>query len=177
MKNIFIKISTLCALFVTVAASCKKNDNDTPAPTAYYQSGDQMARPAINTVFVGTADKDNFNNTIPSAMGAAFKAKFKTQLLALNPGYTTNLLGLNADDFTGVLSTDVLNVSTTAPTSFYDGTNVLTGRALADDVIDVELILIFGGPDAKSNPTLTSDHVDGNDKVFLTTFPYLASPW
>ena len=173
----FIKISTLCALLITVAASCKKNDNDTPAPVAYYQSGDQMARPAINTVFVGTTDKDNFNNTTPSAMRAAFKSKFKMQLLALNPGYTTNLLGLNADDFTGVLATDVLNVSTTAPTSFYDGTNVLTGRALADDVIDVELILIFGGPDAKSNPSLTSDHVDGNDKAFLSTFPYLASPW
>jgi hypothetical protein len=27
-----------------------------------------------------------------------------------------------------------------------------------------------------SNPGLTDDHVDANDKSFLTTFPYLASP-
>jgi hypothetical protein len=135
-----------------------------------------MARPAINTVFVAAADKDVFNTTIPSAMNGLFAGKFKSKLLALNPGYTTNLLGLNAEQFTNVLVTDVLNASTTAPTSFYDGTNVLTGRALADDVIDVELTLIFGGPSGTSNPGLTSDRVNSNDKQFLTTFPYLANP-
>jgi hypothetical protein len=74
-----------------------------------------------------------------------------------------------------------LNVSTTAPTTFFDGTNVLTGRALADDVIDVELILIFGGPNAltgsPTNPGLISDNVGANDKPFLASFPYLASPF
>jgi hypothetical protein len=96
--------------------------------------------------------------------------------LALNPGYTTNLLGLNAATFTSILSTDVLNVSKTGATSFYDGTNVLTGRKLDDDVIDVELTLIFGGPAGTSNPALTSDHVNANDAAFSTHFPYLASP-
>jgi hypothetical protein len=47
---------------------------------------------------------------------------------------------------------DVLNVSTTGKTTFFDGTNVLTGRALAD-VIDVELLLIFGGEDGAANWT------------------------
>jgi Domain of unknown function (DUF4331) len=70
----------------------------------------------------------------------------------------------------------VLNVSTTAPTTFFDGTNVLTGRALADDVIDVELLLLFGGPAGTSNPGLTKDNVNANDKAFLTSFPYLATP-
>lgn len=154
-------------------AACKKDKDNTPT---YYQTQDQMARPAINTVFVSTADKDVFNTTVPSAMNAAFASKFKSRLMALNPGYTTNLLGLNADQFTGVLVTDVLNASTIEPTSFYNGTNVLTGRALADDVIDVELTLIFGGPNGASNPGLTSDHVNGNDKAFLSSFPYLATP-
>jgi hypothetical protein len=85
-------------------------------------------------------------------------------------------LGQNADQFTGLLATDVLNVSTTAPTTFFDGTNILTGRALADDVIDVELLLLFGGPTGGSNPGLTSDNVSANDKAFLTSFPYLATP-
>lgn len=155
--------------------SCKKGEN-TPATQQVYEQQDQMGRPAINTVFVSTGEKDMFNTTTPSAMGAAFGAKFKSKLLALNAGYTTNLLGLTADQFTGVLATDVLNVSTTAPTTFYDGTNLLTGRALGDDVIDVELILIFGGPDASANPGLTSDKVNANDKAFLTSFPYLATP-
>ena len=122
------------------------NDDDDTKPVVMYEQEDQMARPAINTVFVASADKDAFNTTTPSAQGAAFASKFNTRLLALNPGYTTNLLGLNAATFTGVLATDVLTVSLTGTTTFYDGTNVLTGRALADDVITVELILIFGGP-------------------------------
>ena len=141
-----------------------------------WEQGDQMARPAINTVFVSAADKDAFNVTTPSAMNAAFGTKFYNRLLALNPGYTTNLLGLNAASFTSVLSTDVLNVSKTGATTFYDGTNVLTGRTLDDDVIDVELTLIFGGPNGTSNPSLTSDHVNGNDVPFSSHFPYLASP-
>jgi hypothetical protein len=44
-------------------------------------------------------------------------------------------------------------------------------------VIDAELTLIFGGPKGTDNPGLTSDHVNANDKAFLTGFPYLASPW
>jgi hypothetical protein len=159
---------------MTVFTACDKDD-DNKTPT-WYTTKDQMARPAINTVFVDAAEKDMFNTTIPSAMAGMFGAKFKSKLMALNPGYTTNLLGLNADQFTGVLVTDVLNASTTAPTTFYDGTNVLTGRALADDVIDVELTLIFGGPSGTSNPGLTSDKVNGNDKPFLTSFPYMAAP-
>lgn len=171
-KHIFrsMLLLPIAALFF---AACDKKKDDTPV---YYDQQDQMARPAINTVFVGSTDKDAFNTTTPSAMGAAFGAKFKAKLLALNGGYTTNALGQNADALTGLLSTDVLNVSTTGVTSFFDGTNVLTGRALADDVIDTELLLIFGGPAGASNPGLTKDNVNGNDKPFLSSFPYLASP-
>ncbi len=160
------------------ATACKKSSD--PAPTVYYQQQDQMGRPAINTVFVtAAADKDAFNTTAPSAQNAAFQAKFQTRLLGLNAGYTTNALGQNAATFTGLLATDVLGVSTTGPTTFFDGVpaNTLSGRALADDVIDVELLLIFGGPTGASNPTLTKDNVNANDKAFSASFPYLASPW
>ncbi|MFT3934612.1 MAG: DUF4331 family protein [Chitinophagaceae bacterium] len=176
MKKSFIPAAMLLTALIVIAASCKKDDSPA-APTVYYESGDQMARPAIATVFVDASEKDKFNGTIPSAMGAAFQAKFKTKLLALNPGYTTNALTQTADQLTTLLATDVLNVSTTGTTTFFDGTNVLTGRTLSDDVIDVELLLLFGGPDGKSNPGLTSDHVAANDKAFSSTFPYLASPW
>src|SRR6478672_224456 len=171
MKNTLI---LLLFAIVALGTSCKKDKHD--AVVDYYQMQDQMGRPAINTVFVNTGEKGQFNLTLPSLMNAAYQAKFKTKLLSLNPGYTTNALGQNADQLTGLLSTDVLNVSTTGTTTFFDGTNVLTGRALADDVIDVELLLLFGGPAGTSNPGLTSDHVNGNDSPFLTSFPYLASP-
>ena len=173
-----IKLLAFVLAGSTILTSCKKDD--TPAATIYYEQQDQMGRPAINTVFVtAAADKDAFNTTVPSAMGAAFQAKFQTRLLALNAGYTTNALTQNAATFTGLLATDVLNVTTSnsTPTTFFDGTNVLTGRNLSDDVINVELLLIFGGPTGASNPGLTNDNVNANDKAFLTTFPYLATPF
>lgn len=161
-------------LVIVCVASCQKNVHIPPSP--FFDEADQMGRPAINTVFISAADKDKFNETTPTQMPAVFAAEMKSNMLKLNPGYTTNLLGLTADQFIGVLSTDVLNASTTGKTTFYDGTNVLTGRALGDDVIDVELTLLFGGPDGSANPALTSDHVNGNDVPFLTDFPYLAQP-
>lgn len=173
-----LSFSVLIATLV-VAVSCKKDKDNPPADNfdtaGTYIQADQMARPAINTVFVGADRKNEFNSTIPSAMSAAFKADFVAKLNSF--GYSTNILGLNADALAGALVTDVLNVKTSGTTTFYDGTNVLTGRALADDVIDVELTLIFGGSTGASNPGLTSDHVGSNDKPFLTSFPYLASPF
>ena len=58
-----------------------------------------------------------------------------------------------------------------------DITSVTAGAGLDDDVIDIELLLIFGGPDGMMNPSLTSDNVPLNDKPFLNTFPYLATEW
>jgi hypothetical protein len=179
MKASKFKIIALSLIGVTsMLVSCSNDDSSSPSFTGTYVQQDQMARPAINTVFIGSgAPKDAFNEAIPSQMGAAYQSVFQSRLLALNAGYTTNALGQTAAQLTGLLATDVLNVSKVAPTTFFDGTNILTGRALADDVIDVELLLIFGGPTGASNAVLTSDHVDANDKPFLTSFPYLASAW
>ena len=181
MKKIF---QYVIVASVVVFSACQKNLNNNsddatkaggvPPQNEVYVQGDQMARPAINTVFIGSSRKNEFNTTTPTAMDAAFKTDFINKLTAF--GYTTNILGLDKNTFASVLVTDVLNASTTGVTSFYNGTQVLTGRALADDVIDVELTLIFGGATGASNPGLTSDHVNGNDKPFLASFPYMASP-
>ncbi|WP_300566114.1 DUF4331 family protein [Flavobacterium sp.] len=172
-----VMLLSASAIFV----SCNNDDDAAPSGPDFsgtFVQQDQMARPAINTVFIASGTpKDNFNSAIPSAMGASYQSVFQSRLLALNAGYTTNALGQDAATFTGLLSTDVLNVKKTGVTTFFDGTNVLTGRALADDVIDVELLLIFGGPAGTSNPGLTSDNVDMNDKTFSASFPYLASAW
>ena len=182
MKTNKISIVTMSLLFATTFLVSCENNNDTPAAgldfSGTYMLQDQMARPAINTVFIASgAPKDAFNNAIPSAMGASYQSVFQSRLLALNPAFTTNALGQTAAQLTGLLATDVLNVKKTGTTTFFDGTNVLTGRALADDVIDVELLLIFGGPAGTSNPGLTKDNVNANDKAFTTSFPYLASAW
>lgn len=182
MKTQKYKIVTMSLIFASALfVSCDDNKDSTDASLDFsgtYVMQDQMARPAIGTVFIAAGSpRDAFNSTIVSAMGPAYKSVFKSRLMALNAGYTTNALGQTADDFTGLLATDVLNVKKTGTTTFFDGTNVLTGRALADDVIDVELLLIFGGPTGASNPGLTKDNVGANDKAFTTAFPYLASAW
>lgn len=182
MKNIKIYISTLIlSLFII---SCSNDSDAVVVDTTFsgtFVQSDQMGRPAVNTVFVASASKDNFNTTIPSQQGAMFQSMFETNLTALSPAFANasdqNALGQDATAFTTLLATDVLNVSLDGTTTFFDGTNVLTGRALADDVITVELLLIFGGEDFTENPTLSDDNVDANDKAFLSSFPYLATPW
>jgi hypothetical protein len=178
-KHYIVKSVAAAVLVALGVVGCSKsnNHNPPPAPTVYYDQADQVGRPAINTVFIPASGKDSFNTTTPAQMSSIFTNDMKTSLVTLNPGYTTNLLGLTADQFIGVVSTDVLNASTNGITSFYNGTQVLTGRTLSDDVIDVELTLVFGGPDGAANPGLTSDHVNGNDKPFSASFPYEASPW
>lgn len=140
-----------------------------------YAQEDQMGRPGINTVFGTSGMKDAYNTTIPSAMGAAFQASFQANLIALNPAYTTNALGLDATTFTTVLANDVLWVAETGVTTYFNGTEILTGRNLSDDVIDVSLLLIFGGPAGTENPTLVSDFVSSNDVGFSPSFPYVSN--
>ena len=118
--------------------------------------------------------KDAHNVTIPSEMTAVFQAGFEARLeqyhdvyadlLGLNPedvNYENNILGLDAATLTTVLAADVLDVAPDAPTVYFDpGTDfdndgrilvpdgdevALTGRTPSDDVIDVSLILLFGG--------------------------------
>lgn len=156
-------------------------DDETPDFSGTFVQTDQMGRPAINTVFVMEEFKDSFNGTVPAQQEADFQAMFQANLEALSPAYSNpgdaNALGLDAAAFTTLLATDVLNVSLDGVTTFFDGTNVLTGRALADDVITVELLLIFGGEDFMENPGLSDDNISENDAAFSSSFPYLASPW
>lgn len=185
MKINNIKFYAIAILVSVTALNCNNDDDinisTEPNFSGTYTQEDQMGRPAVNTVFVSSGMKDAFNTTIPSEQGAAFQTMFQNNLEGLSPAYNTptdaNALTLTSAQFTGLLATDVLNVSLDGTTTFYDGTNVLTGRALADDVITVELLLIFGGEDFSENPGLSNDNVDANDKAFLSSFPYLASPW
>ena len=81
----------------------------------------------------------------------------KPLLKPLNGGDSATAAGL-----TGVLLPDVLTFDTS------DSSGFLNGRALADNVIDAELQLITGNPNA-------SDGVLANDVAFLDVFPFLAA--
>ncbi|MEQ9426424.1 MAG: DUF4331 family protein [Cyclobacteriaceae bacterium] len=161
-----------------------------------YALEDQMGRPAINTVFnfFGDADtKNGYNSTLP-ADGSANATAFEGILDALQ-GYIgldsdtyANVLGLDNTTTATVLSTDVLNCNKSAATTYGPSDlsnitvfeNVLNGRGLSNDVVDVTLILTFAGDDLANLSDLQSgligDGVAANDVSFSTDFPYLADP-
>ena len=156
------------------------------ATTSWYdgttwRKADQMGRPAINTVFNPSGDKDLFNQTPPSQQRTASGGKFRTNVinglqffssLDTEGAYSNAQAGVLAD----VLIPDVLVYSRTsmlpAP---------LNGRALADDVIDVELNVTTGGDplglfaDRNATGAVPSDGV-GPHTDYLGTFPYLGLP-
>src|SRR5690554_133969 len=145
-----------------------------------YMQKDQMGRPATNILFNQVALRDSLNITEPYLMQERFKDVFKDRINTLDTTYTTNVLGLDADQLAIIFSQDVLWVAATGGTSYNNGSEILTGRALGEDVMDANLLWVFGGPDGNKNnvdPLLISDNVDENDADFLTEFPYLAPPF
>ncbi|NKI27204.1 DUF4331 domain-containing protein [Arenibacter sp. 6A1] len=161
--------------------------------------------------------KDAQNRTIPSEMATTFQLGYEARLeqyhdvyanlLGADPAevnYENNILNLTAAQLTGYLAADVLEVAPNLPTTYFnpgtdldmdgrilvpDGDEVaLTGRALTDDVIDVSLILLFGGMEGDrfsgqdldddgiaDLPRLTSDGVSLTATI-SANFPYLGSP-
>lgn len=144
-----------------------------------YKQEDQMGRPGVNLLLNKPGLRDSLNLIVPHKMQSQFKDVFRDRLMTLDTSYTTNILGLNADQMAEMFSQDVLWVAENGETS-YNGTQILTGRALGEDVMDANLLWIFGGPDGTKNnedPNLISDGVPENDAPFLNTFPYLAPPF
>ena len=123
---------------------------------------DQMGRPAINTVFNKlAADKELFNVTPPSMQddaGKPFRGNVSAALQALG-GYSVTA----ADGLAMALIPDVITYDTASK-----GTNILNGRALADDVIDAELQIVLKNPAAGD---CVAKHAD-----YKKSFPYLGKP-
>jgi hypothetical protein len=108
------------------------------------------------------------------------------------------LTGVPNLNFTGPARADLLRLNTAiAPTAAAGGGNRLgvlaadlagfpNGRRLEDDIVDIDLRAfaegygpflngLLGLPNKAPNNQL-GDGVDGNDKAFLTQFPYVADP-
>ncbi len=152
--------------------------------TGTYVQQDQMGRPGVSALFASFDFKDSLNVTVPSAMEDVFQERFKNRLMQLNPGYTTNILGQDSIAISRMFSRDVLWVAQIGETTYNNGTEILTGRRLTDDVIDFNLLLIYGGPTGTENdndpveePLLIRDGVDSNDAVFSPSFPYVVAPF
>ncbi len=152
----------LAAMVATLSVSCNDDDDAPTGPvvttnfTGTFVQEDQMGRPGINTVFTSGAEKNSFN-TPPASTNSKFSRNFSKSVEELyaaysmtagvNLEYENNILGIDLPILTTVLALDVLQVSPDADTSYFNpATGVpLTGRTFEDDVIDVSLILLFGG--------------------------------
>jgi hypothetical protein len=145
-----------------------------------WKRGDQMARPAINTVFNPKADKNDFNQTPPAQQATAFGGKFVTNVvntlqffssLDSEGSYTT----AQAQALAGILIPDVLPYSRTSALPAPPN-----GRALNDDVIDTELNIVTGGDPLglfgrDATGAVPGDGV-GPHTDYLSSFPYLGVP-
>lgn len=116
---------------------------------------DRIGRPAINTVLIPSARKDEFNQSEPVDDLANFGDDVNASIFALSGDQDL------ADTLTAILLPDILTFDTSNPSGF------LNGRRLEDDVIDAELSLLTNG-------AVTGDGVDANDVPFLNVYPYLA---
>jgi hypothetical protein len=184
MKNIKVLLSVMSLTLFTILTGCDDDEDSVMIDTSVYTTVDQMGRPAINTVFnyFGTATvKNGYNMTLPSngaSNATAFKGIFDALqgYIGLDADAYTNILGLDNATTAGVLAVDVLGSNKSAASAY----GTLNGRALGDDVVDVTLILTFGGPDLDMTNDiqkgLIGDNVNANDKSFSNSFPYLASP-
>ena len=141
-----------------------------------WMPGDQMGRPAINTVFNNKlvdpnsgATKNAFNATPPSQQRTADGGQFRTNIIATltninavlgtgKPDYSTAA----AEGLADFLLPDILTYDTSTKAGS------LNGRALSDDVIDIELGITTNG-------SVTSDGVAAHDD-YLKVFPYLGTP-
>jgi hypothetical protein len=144
---------------------------------------DQMGRPAINTVFNSTAaDKEQFNRTAPKDQATVDGGKFVNNTIGVLKALSgaTDDEGAYADGqaaaLAGVLIPDVITYDTRTR-----AVGPLNGRALADDVIDVELNITTGGDplglfaDRDATGGVPSDCV-GPHTDYLSRFPYLGAP-
>lgn len=140
-----------------------------------WEPGDQMGRPAINTVFNtslvdanASQTKNRFNATPPSQQRTAFGGQFRTNVITTLTNINA-VLGTGAPDYTvaqaeglaDFLLPDVLTYDTAS------AAGGLNGRDLDDDVIDIELGITTNG-------SVTSDGV-GPHGDYLATFPYLGA--
>jgi hypothetical protein len=148
-----------------LAAACSDDDNAPGTAPDLSEARkrpatqvDRFGLPAIATVFIPSTQDDAFN----AAQPANDRAQYTDEVVAVLTAFGhPNPAGLAS-----ALLPDIQPVNTSQPSGF------LNGRRLQDDVITAELGLIFGG-----NAALNDDHVDQNDKPFLSTFPYLAPPF
>jgi len=178
-----------------------------PKTEGDWVSVSRLGQPLVNEVIIPLGQKDRFNNSVPAKDGQFLplvQNPEPAQLIpVLYPGVTVPPAPRN--DIVSIFLTGIPNLNmvpngkpaeyirlnTAIPPSAHpsplgvlagDNAGFPNGRRLADDVTDIELRALAGAtpftPQFNKSPNnILGDGVDANDKPFLPTFPYEATPW
>jgi hypothetical protein len=182
------RVAALAVAAVALVAGCNDNNNTSPTDPANMRMYDQVQRlgnPLISEVLLEKRDHPLHGSIGPdldvALTGTQVKA-FVTTVAGRSSSY--------ADVLGSVLLPDMLIVQTdkdpaTAGWLNWVGVAPLQngwgGRKLADDVVALALLAVFGDPfgldpqGAQGKAALTNDNV-GFDSQVSATFPYLGAP-
>lgn len=193
MPHAFLRPLTLALVLATFTiAGCNDTDatglntpDDATAgvfdETATYDQVEFLANPLVSEVTIVKANHDGYNQTMPYTSNVY---RQQTEAFVRSFGRSTTL----ASTLGSVLYPDMLIVD---PTKDPASSGWLSwalaggwgGRKLSDDVVDLGLSAIFStflDPNnafcAPFTLPLCTDNVGSNDRTFLPTFPYLATP-
>ncbi len=186
-------------------ASASKRKHHRKAKRSYHAGWVQVSRlgnPLVNEVVIPLGKKDQFNRTTPDRDAELYGGfVVKPELAAiLNALFSVNAPENNRTDIVQALlqgipmlnqhagidgppAVDTIKLNLGVPPSATedrfgviggDTAGFPNGRRLGDDVVDIELQVVAGF--LKGNKVPLGDGVDRNDKPFLSSFPYLASP-
>ena len=164
----------------------------TGAPSFQFVQQDRLARPAVNEALATvTARRHEANNKINPTQD---RGSIGTDIVT----FMTNPNGANrsaaiANTLATVLTPDVLvaNLANTTDKASYLGVETggftggkFGGRALTDDIIDIDLMAIFGPvipalglapDDGRELPQFSTDNI-GPHSDYQNVFPYLGNP-
>ncbi len=162
----------------------------TGAPNFQFRQQDRLARPAINEVLATvTARRHEANNKINPTDDPA---QIRNDILAFM-SFPAGRSPVIANTLASVLVPDVMtaDLSQKGVKASYLGVETggftggkFGGRDLRDDVVDIDLMAIFGNvipivtgvpDDGQEKPQYATDHV-GPHGDYMGTFPYLGTP-
>jgi len=137
---------------------------------------DRMATPAVNTVLIPFARKNEYNASTPADDAAG---KFASDIVATLTSLGTSMANINTLAAVAVTKGDYLRLDTSVrnmtlgvgeKVTMSGFTGFPNGRRPGDDVIDTIIFFVT------NQGITTGDHVDGNDVAFGSAFPFFAPP-
>jgi hypothetical protein len=147
-----------------------RSDRRDPRNLGDFVAVDRMGVPAINTVLIPFAHKNEYNRSTPQQDAAG---KFATDIVGTLTALGTDATHIGILASVAVTRGDMLRLDTSiANTGGQGGNNsgagFPNGRRPSDDVIDTILFLVTNGA------LTTGDHVNANDVSFRNAFPFFA---